>query len=425
MLTTQIRHPRGIDSFFRITERASDIRTEFKAGIATFLSLSYIFVLAPSLMRYTNLNAPSALVFIICISAVISILSGIFTNIPFVFAPGLEMLLFLSYVTMPLYLLGWGETSLCVLLSGLFLLLLSRLKQASWLHGLPPKQYSAAVAVTMSVFLLAQAIQIVGFTSYDNGWVHFGTPHGTNWLIGLSGAIIALVLDALGIPAPVLISLLAVAVLVGRFEPTVVAHNGSAGITQVVENLWRGKVPLRTELAGLKTIFTLLALSLWGSLSKVLNYWQGVPPHHQDAGDTKLPVAEIDTLLSWEGISGAVSGACGISNVTMFVESAAGIRSGGRTGLTSIVAGVSMLFAFILVPSIRFINPICSVGALVYVGILFFPKADTLKHVSRREWAVIVAMAIMVIGWMSLFWALLFGMIGIPLARRIRFGQSV
>jgi adenine/guanine/hypoxanthine permease len=407
--------------FFEVSKRGSSIRTEISAGLATFFSLSYIFVLAPTLLAGMGLDARSSLSSIVILSALSTLAAGVFARLPFAFAPGLEMLLFLTFVAIPMSGLSPEAAVGCVLISGVILFGLARAKQTHKIHNYPPAQFSDAVAISMSVLLLAQACRIDGLISYDHGWVHTAHSAGANWILGLSGGLIALVLDAVGVPGPVLISVLLISIL---------ARTGGSGLVEIASQRSLG-MGLR-EIVNLgptasqtwpsfTAIFTLLVLSLYGSLSKVVNLWQGtVASTAQESRSAHDDVPSMNRLMVIEGAAAAASGLFRISNITMFVESGAGIRIGGRTGIASIVTGISMLSALLLIPYIRYINPIASVGALVYVGILFFPKPRYLKRFSPLEWLITGIMVSIIVVTMSLFWALLSGMVGFIIAREAK-----
>jgi AGZA family xanthine/uracil permease-like MFS transporter len=409
------------DGFFKISARDSTFTTEIRAGFATFFSLSYIFVLAPTLLAGIGLDAASSLRAVILLSSLATLAAGGWARLPFAFAPGLEMLLYLAFVAIPMSGLLPEVAVGCVVVSGFILFLLALAKKTHKIHSYPPAQFSDAVAISMSVFLLAHACRVDGLLSYDHGWVHIVQTPGVGWIWGVSGGLIALILDALGVPAPVLISVLLVSILAGP-GATQLNAGGSygqflAGIAKVVGlKFTAGQV-----WPAITAIFTLLVLSLYGSLSKVMNLWQGVvSAKSRGSQSTHDDIPDLNSLMVVEGGAAIASGLFGISNITMFVESGAGIRIGGRTGIASIVTGCSMLSALLLVPYIRYINPVASVGALLYVGILFFPKPRYLRRISAFEWLIIGVMAGIIVAKLSLFWAFLFGLIGFIFARKMK-----
>jgi AGZA family xanthine/uracil permease-like MFS transporter len=408
-----------LDSYFKVSGRNSTLRTEVKAGLATFFSLSYIFVLGPTLLAGIGLDARHSLIAIVTLSAVATVVAGCLARIPFAFAPGLEMLLYIAFVAIPICGQLPQYAVACVLLSGVVIFALALLKQTHRIHKFPPEQFSDAVAISMSVFLIAQACRIDGLLTYDRGWVHVTHSAGVHWIWGASGGLIALILDAIGVPAPVLISVLLVSILAGKsgLEASGTLIHGSplAGLKEILELKYS---PTQMWPAFTTTI-SLLVLSLYGSLSKVVNLWQR--SHYSKNSELNAgPIPGIDSLMQVEGASAIASGIAGITNVTVFVESGAGIRIGGRTGVASIVTGLSMLSALLLAHDIRYINPVASVGALLYVGILFFPRPSSLKHVSLSEWGIIGVMALIIVGLMSLFWAFAFGLISFVVVREVK-----
>jgi AGZA family xanthine/uracil permease-like MFS transporter len=411
---------RWLDGFFELSKRQSSIPTEVRAGFATFFSLSYIFVLAPTLLSATGLDARSSLFAIVVLSSLSTLAAGFWARLPFAFAPGLEMLLYISFVAIPMYGLMPGAAVACVLASGIILFVLAVARQTHKIHNYPPAQFSDAVAISMSVFLLAQACQIDGLISYNHGWVHFAHHPGAHWVWGISGGVVALILDAVGVPGPVLVSVLLVSILAGSSGIGLARADNNEGVRLGLTELLNRGGSVGQLWPAVTSIFSLLVLSLYGSLSKIVNLWQGTSAHATRRLAPHDDVPRMNRLMVVEGLSAIASGLFRITNITMFVESGAGIRIGGRTGIASIVTGGAMLSGLLLIPYIRYINPIASVGALLYVGILFFPKPRYLRRISSHEWFVIGMMAFIITTMMSLFWAFFLGLVGFVLAREIK-----
>lgn len=419
------RFQNGLDRVFQLRARGSTVRTEVRAGIAVFVSLSYIFVLAPTFLRSMNYNASHSLAVVVGVSAAMTFVAGVWARLPFAFAPGLEMLLYIAGVAVPIFGLSPQLVGRCVLFSGIVLSVLAVAKLTHKIHRYPPPQFSDAIAITMSIFLLCQAVSIAGVVSYDGDVIRIVHNIGGTWIWAVVGVVIALTLDAIGIPAPVLFSVLLVSILA---EPTKSRELSSVASNHLLST--KGSIgglsehPIEYIWMVVRVTLTLVGLSLYGSLSKIVNLWQGSGQDGAEARNIHEDVPRMNRLMVVEGISGVVSGMAKITNVTMFVESGAGIRLGGRTGITSIVTSISMLSTLVLLPYIQYVEPVASVGALVYVGLLLFPRPRYLRRISRADVAIIVLMAGIVIGTMSLFWAMAIGFVGFVLIREMESGRG-
>lgn len=408
-----------LDTYFGISDRGSSVAIEFRAGVATFLSLSYIFVLAPTLLEAIGLDAHDSLIAVIVLSVVATFVTGVFARVPFAFAPGLEMLLYVTYVAISIRALNPANALLSVSASGIILTVFAVLRITRKIHNYPPVHFPQAVAISMSAFLLLMAFRIDGLLSYQRGWVDVVSSPSSHWILGLTGAVVAIILDAVGIPAPILISLLLVAILAGPAAITPGHANVSIGAHRWLRDASQLVFTPQQIGLSLTATFTLFVLSMYGSLSKVINIWEGAI-QAQTTGRVAHKEGDYKNLMVVEGGAAFLSGVAGISNVTMFVESGAGIRVGARTGLASVVTSILMISAVSLIPYIRHINPIAAVGALIYIGILLFPRPNNLRRVSQVEWGIIGGMVLIVALWMSLAGAFIFGFLGFEVARHYK-----
>jgi adenine/guanine/hypoxanthine permease len=392
-----------LDHFFRITARKSSVRTEILSGVSTFLSLSYIFVIHPVILGAVGFNLRSVLIATVIVSALSTITSGLWSGLPFVFAPGLEMSVYIAFVAIPVKHLSINQVLGVGILTGAFLCITctKRIKQV--VIERVPHRFPNAVAVAMSAFLLTYAGSLMGVLDYTRGNVEFtGHIYDKVALMGL-GAILAITLfEVLGWRPSVLLSVLIV---------SIVSRAGQAAQPQVAHSLFQQVRPdfwtwMSTPKAWL-VAFTLFLLSCYGSLFKLINLAQGTT-----IADQHGAIPGVRKILMLDGMTAIASGFLGTTSATTFIESGSGIVAGGRTGLTAIVAGILMAAGVFLVPLVTYIPVTAAVGALVYVGFLIIPKGDALRAFNQTESWIVGVMVVVVIAIQSLGIALAIGLIG-------------
>jgi len=365
--------------FFELSEHNTNGRTEIVAGITTFLATMYIVVVNPAIISQTGMSFNGVLTATVLVSAFSSIAMGLYANNPIVLAPGMGINAFFAYTVV----LGMGvrwETALgAVFWSGVVFILLSVFNVRTLIVKAIPAQLRYAVAAGIGLF-----IALIGFT--NSGFIasNPATIIGRNvldekTLTFLAGLAITAVLIAKRTKGALIVGIVVTtigAAAIGRLwgaEPVVV---------------WRGLAAapdfstfVRLDLVGsLKfsmwpVIFALLFTDMFDSLSTFV----GVA----EAGNIKDDNGEprnIKQSLIVDGLATAISGLAGTSSATSYIESAAGIEEGGRTGLTAVVAGLLFLPLMFFSPLLSIVPAIATAPALVLVGVFM------IKPVIRINW---------------------------------------
>lgn len=398
-----------LDGFFQITARKSSVRVEILSGISTFLSLSYIFVIHPVILGAVGFNLRSVLIATVLVSALSTIVSGLWSGLPFVFAPGLEMSIYITFVAIPVQRLSIHQILGIGILTGAAICLTGIKRIKHFVIEKVPHRFPNAVALAMSAFLLTYAGSLMGVLDYTRGYVELtGHIYDKVALLGL-GTILAITLfEALGWRPSVLLSILIISVVSrAGFSAQLFSHATQSMLRYVQPDLWSWmSIP-----GSWKVVFALFVLSTYGSLSKLINLAKGTT-----IADEHGAIPGVRRVLTLDGLAAIASGFLGTTSATTFVESGSGIATGGRTGLAAIVAGILMVGGIFLLPVVSYIPLTAAVGALVYVGFLFIPKGETLTAFTRMESWVVGVMAVVVIAVQALSLALAIGLIGFSLS---------
>ena len=391
---------RGVDGYFRISERGSSTRTEVIAGVTTFMTMAYILFLNPLILSIPDRNGytlpPEAVLTLTALAAGLMTLSmGLFANYPFAIATGLGLNAVVAFQLVGGNQLTWQEAMGVVVLEGIiiFLLVLTKFRQA--VMDAVPMPLKQAIAVGIGLF-----IAIIGFV--DAGFVtstalpvpplQMGTGgelRGWPVLVFVLGLLLTIWLYTRRVRGSLLIGILAstaLAVLVNEVLMDGKGFAGKANVGSVVDIPGGDEFSLIGDfsfaffaelgvLAAILAVFTLMLSDFFDTMGTAVGL--GREANLLDA-DGRLP--NIDRVLAVDSAAAAVGGAFSVSSNTTYIESAAGIAEGGRTGLTAVVTGALFLLAMLFSPLARIIPLEAAAPALVLVGFLM------ITHVREIDW---------------------------------------
>lgn len=373
---------RLLDRMFRLSQRGTDTRTEMLAGLTTFATMAYIIFVQPAVLstdlagRPTGLDFGAVLVATCLGAAFASILMGFYADYPIALAPGMGENFFFVTVVMGLGALGvreaWQTALGMVFVSGVVFVLLTVLRvREAVIDAISPSMRNG-IAVGIGIF--------IAFIGLRNGAVIVGKP-GT--LLGLStqlasadvavfalGLVISTVLLVRRVRGALLWGILAAAVLalaLGKIHFT-----GVFGLPDVQQ---RAMFALDVRQALQPSLIPFIIVFLFMGLFDTVGTLVGVAEQAGLLQQDKLPRANRALLSDATGI--AVGACLGTSTITCYVESAAGVAAGGRTGLAAVTSGVLFLLALLFGPLVRMVGGYAplTAPALVLVGAMMIQNA--------------------------------------------------
>jgi len=369
-----------MEKFFKLQENQSTVRTEVVAGITTFLAAMYIIIVNPAILSATNMPMNGLITATILVSAFSSIAMGLYANNPILLAPGMGLNAFFTYSVVLGNNVAWETALGTVFWSGIVFLLLSFLNVRTLIVQAIPKQLRYAIAAGIGIFISLIGFKNAQFIVHQPATlVGFG---GLNWSTGLFmvGLMITSILVIKRFRGALIIGIILTTLLAVPFGRLI----GSESLV-----FWKGifrspdfSLIGRLDLAGsLKfalwpTIFSFLFVDMFDSLSTFIGVAEAA-----NLTDKNGEPRHIKESLIVDGLSTTISGLFGSSSGTSYIESAAGIEEGGRTGLTAVVSGLLFLPFLFLSPLIEAVPNIATAPALVLVGVFM------MKPVLKINWA--------------------------------------
>jgi AGZA family xanthine/uracil permease-like MFS transporter len=375
----------GLDGFFRVSERGSTVRTEIIAGFATWLTMAYILFVNPSILgavadgNGTRLPFDQVLTVTALAAGVMTLAMGLFANYPFAIAAGLGLNAFVTFTLVATNGLSWPAAMGVIVAEGIVItiLVLTGFREAV-LHAIP-MDLKRAIGIGIGLF-----IALIGFV--EGGIVthpESGTPivtiaaDLTTWHIAVFvfGLVVTAGLVARRIRGALLIGILAstaFAIVVNEIASKPVWGDGVASIPSKVVATPNFGLVGNFSFSFISTLgfWTALAIVLSVMLSDFFDTMGTVIGVGGEAGlldrDGRLP--GINRVLLVDSLGAVAGGLTSSSSNTTYIESAAGVSEGGRTGLTSVVVGVLFLLALFLSPIAGVIPPEATAPILVIVG---------------------------------------------------------
>lgn len=383
----------ALDRHFQLARQGTSVRTEVTAGLTTFAAMAYILAVNPAILATTGMDRGALVTATALASAVLTAVFGLVTNYPIALAPGMGMNAFFAYTLCAGMGIPWPAALGLTFISGaLFLLLTVTGLRRRIIEAIPP-ELKTAISCGIGLFIAFIGLKNAGIVVADPATlVRAGDLSSPPVLLALAGIALTALL-VWGRVRGAIVLAMALLTLVGLVLP---APGGEgAPLTRLPSSLvsWPASLEplfLRLDVAYvarhlvevLPALLALLFVDLFDNMGTLIGVCQRAGL--LDEGGN-LP--RIGRALAADA-GAAMFGACvGTSTVTSYIESAAGVEEGGRTGLTALVVAAGFLGALFLSPLILAVPAVATAPALVIVGILMMQGVTRLD---LRDFAVAV-----------------------------------
>ena len=355
-----------IESLFKLKDHKTSFKREVLAGLATFLTMAYIMVVNPAILSETGMDFDSVFVATILASFVACMLMGILANWPVALAPGMGLNAFFTYAVVFGMGFTWQQALAAVFCSGILFLLISISPLRAYLINAIPRSLKFGIGAGIGLFLAIIGLKNAGIV-VDNPatLVGLGDLKSAPVLLALLTFTLMIALDKLKIPGAIVISILSTTVLgfifgVAQFQ----------GFASSIPSMSPTFMQLDFSSIGsslfLIVIFTILFVDFFdtaGTLTSVANLSGKV--------DKDGNVENIQKAVFSDSIATIVGSIFGTSNTTSYIESGAGIKEGGKTGLVAVAVGIFFLLCLFLAPLAKSIPAYATGAALVFIATFF------------------------------------------------------
>lgn len=410
-----------MEKFFRLKENGTTVSTEVVAGLTTFFAMAYIIFVNPQMLSQTGV--PYGAVFLATIFASVAgtLVMGLFANVPYAQAPGMGLNAFFTYTVVFALGFSWQQALAMVFLCGLINVIITVTKIRKLIVKSIPESLQHAIGGGIGVFIAYIGIKNAGLLTFtsdpgknivlDSGTViadssivpalsEFTTPA---LILSLIGIVLTFALLVRKVKGAIFISIVATTIIGIPMGITKVGEGlATSGLSDAFTALGttfgaafgkEGMLSFFDDPAKLPLILmTIFAFSLSDTFDTIGTFiGTGRRSGIFDANDEKALetgsgfASKMDKALFADSIATSIGAIFGTSNTTTYVESAAGIEAGGRTGLTSVVTAACFIVSIFLAPIIGIVPVQATAPALIAVGVMMLSSFADVKWTNLED----------------------------------------
>ena len=364
-----------LDNYFNYKKYKTDFKTEVVAGVSTFLTMAYIMFLNPVILADGGFDFGGVFTATALATAIACFIAAFYAKTwPVGLAPGMGINAFVAYGVCLGMEYTPAEALGAVLVAGVVFLIISLTPIRAWLINSIPKSLKLGIGAGIGLFLAIIGFEIMGLTA-DNPvtLVQLGDLSNPLLLLGAGAFISMIVMEKFNVKGNIIIGIIAFSAIawltgVGKF-------NGVVSAPPPMTHLLTFDLGAALSASMVTVIFTLFFIDFFdtaGTLTSVANVAGKI------GSDGKIK--DIDKAMLSDSVSAVAGSMLGTSTVTTYVESAAGVKAGGRTGMTSLVIGLLFLLCLFFSPLATSLPKEIDGAALIYIATLF------VRNITDIEW---------------------------------------
>jgi AGZA family xanthine/uracil permease-like MFS transporter len=356
-----------LNKMFQLDAHQTTVRTELFAGLTTFLTMAYIIFVNPDILAIAGMDKNAVFVATCLAAAFGSLVMGFYANYPIALAPGMGLNAFFTFGVVKGMGVSWEIALAAVLISGVLFVILSVLPFREWIINSIPKSQKLAIAAGIGLFLGFIGLKSAGLVvDHPATLVQMGDLVSLKVLLAVLGFIVIVALDYKKVPGAIIIGILLVAV-VGMMT-------GLAKAPTAIVSMPPDPSPtfLALDMAGffelagatmLVLVFSFLLVDMFDTAGTLIGLGHQAKMLDQDGN---LP--NIGKALVADSSATVAGSVFGTSSTTSYIESASGIRAGGRTGLTAVAAAGCFLLALFFAPVATSVPAFATAPAIIFVA---------------------------------------------------------
>ena len=374
-----------LDRFFKLREKNTTVKTEVLAGLTTFIALAYIIFVNPNILSEAGIPKEAAIASTIWIAALSTMVMGVFANYPVALAPGMGLNAFFAYYVCGTLGLHWTVALGAVFFSGVLFLILtvSHIRQA--IINSVPQNLRVAISVGIGLFIAFIGLKGTGLIIPDKA-TFIGLGHVTDptTMLSLFGLVLTGALMARNIQGAILIGIIVTTLLSMVLGYSPVPHAIGDVISTSLPHM--GETFGKLDIAGawnygiVSIIFTFTVVELFdnmGTLIGLTSKAKLIKPNGE--------IENLDRALTTDAVGTICSSIFGTSTVTSYIESAAGIAAGGKTGLTAVTVSICFLIALLFAPLVGLVPGFATAPPLILVGALMMGEVGKINFVDFSD----------------------------------------
>lgn len=364
-----------LETFFKLRDHGTTVRTELVAGLTTFLAMAYIIFVNPDILAAAGMPRESVFVATCLAAALGSLVMGLYANTPIALAPGMGLNAYFAFVVVGTLGYSWQAALGAVFVSGCLFLVVSLTRVREWIVEAIPRSLKFGISAGIGLFLAIIGFKNAGLIRADPATlVALGDLHAPGTVLAVLGLLLILGLQARRVTGGVVIGILAVTA-----ASIVLGYSSFAGVVAAPPSL--APTLLAMDLAAafdaglVAVVLTFFLVEVFDATGTLV----GVS-HRAGLMDADGRMPKLRRMLLADSVAITAGAALGTSSTTAYIESAAGTAVGGRTGLTAVVVAVLFVLALFFSPLAATVPAYATAPALIYVSVLM------LRGLAELDW---------------------------------------
>jgi AGZA family xanthine/uracil permease-like MFS transporter len=363
-----------LESYFEFEQLGTNWRTEILAGLTTFVTMAYIVFVNPSILHEAGMPFKAVVAATCFCAAFGSILMGAFARYPIALAPGMGLNAYFTYTVVKGMGVPWETALGAVFLSGVAFLLLTLLGIRQLIFKAIPQELYAAVASGIGLFIAIIGLRNSGIiVASPATLVTLGNLRDKNTLVAVAGLLIIAGLLAWNVKGAMLIGILSTTLLAALCGLTHWAPE-TYRISDISATFGKLNIKAALKLGLLEIVFVFLFVDLFDNIGTLVGVGK-------KAGlfDNANQIPRIRRILLSDATSTIAGSLAGTSTVVSYIESAAGVVAGGRSGVTAIVTGLLFITALFLAALVGAVPGAATAPALIIVGSMMMSQVNEIR----------------------------------------------
>ncbi len=387
-----------LDSFFKISEHGSTVRTEIIAGFTTFMTMAYIIFVNPAILSQTGMPFAPLVTTTVLATAFATIIMGLYAKKPYALAPGMGLNAFFTYTVVMVMGYTWQVALAAVFIEGLIFIALSLTKVRTMVANAFPASLKYSIGAGIGLFLAIIGLENAHIVVNNPATlIGLGNILAPDVIVALFGLALTIVLFVNRIKGALLWGILAstaLAVIWSSVDPNAASVLYPAGFVLPSSPISLPASPapiaLKMDFNGLLTagaigvIFSFFMVDFFDTLGTVTGLSAKVGDLDEKGN---IPEKPLTRMLLTDALGTTFGALMGTSTVTTYIESAAGVEEGGRTGLTSVVVALLFLIGLFITPIVGLVPAAATAPALILVGLFML---SNMKHVNFDDYALYI-----------------------------------
>lgn len=354
-----------LERLFKLRVHGTTVKTELIAGLTTFITMAYIIFVNPNIMADAGIDHGAAFV-ATCIAAALGcLLMGLYANWPVGLAPGMGLNAFFTYTVVGTMGYTWETAHGAVFISGVLFMVLTLSRIREWLLNSIPVSLRHAMGAGVGLFLGVIGLKTAGIiVDSPATLIKLGSPHEPAPLLAAICFLLIAILSYHRVFGAILISI--IAVTLAGWGLGLVHYNGILATPPSLAPTWLAMDVMGVfNVSMISVVFAFLFVHMFDTAGTLMGVAQRAGLVNPDG-----KIHNLSRALKADSASSVFGAMVGVPPVTSYVESAAGVAAGGRTGLTAVTVGVLFVAAMFFAPLAGMIPAYATAGALIYVAML-------------------------------------------------------